>query len=126
MVPKEVLILIPHTCEYGTFQGKGHFAGKTQDGEVTLRYLGGTTVLTRVPIGGGRWAESEWEQRSERCGQGLEPRMQASLGTEKAMPRVSTKPPESTSPARGLDLGLQNCGRIRLCCGKPLVSDILL
>ena len=126
MAPKEVLILIPHTCEYGTFQGKRHFAGKMQDGEVTLRYLGGTTVLTRVPIEGVRWAESEWEQRSERCGQGPEPRMQASLGTGKAMPRVSTKPPESTSPARGLDLGLQNCGRMHLCCGEPLACDTLL
>ena len=29
-----------------------------------MRYLGGPTVLIRVPIGGGRWAESELEQRS--------------------------------------------------------------
>ena len=57
---------------------------------------------------------------------GLEPRMQASLGTGKAMPHVSMKPLESTSPARGLELGLQKCGRMHLRCFKPLVCDVLL
>ena len=52
--------------------------------------------------------------------------MQASLGTGKAMPQVSMKPPESTSPARGLDLELQKCRRMHLCCFKPLVCDVLL
>ena len=52
--------------------------------------------------------------------------MQASLGTGKAMPQVSMKPPESTSPARGLDLELQKCRRMHLCCFKPQVCDVLL
>lgn len=48
------------------------------------------------------------------------------LGTGKAMPQVSMKPLESTSPARGLELGLQKCGRMHLRCFKPLVCDVLL
>ena len=47
------------------------------------------------------------------------------LEARKARTRVSMKPLESASPARGLDLGLQNC-RTHLCSFEPLVCDVLL
>lgn len=94
--PKHVLVLVPRTCPYVTFQGKGVFTDVVKFrilcGEIILDYPdGGPSVITRVFIsesGRQRVKEVGWGTR------GWEVQM-AALETGGALSHGTQAPPEA-------------------------------